>query len=93
MDFALEHNATTIVMTIITLYALFGDDIRILVTNASGDPVFWVFNIIAMFAFTVEILISSIVKKDYWLGFFFWLDVISTLSLVLDIGWVNQEIF
>ena len=44
-------------MTVITLYALFGDDIRILVTDSGGDPVFWIMNIIAMFAFTMEIII------------------------------------
>lgn len=85
----LEHNITTIIMTVITLYALFGDDIRILVTGKKGDEVFWIFNILAMVAFMVEIIISSLVKKDYWLGFFFWLDVISTASLILDIGYIS----
>lgn len=80
-------------MTMITLYALFGDDIRILVTDKNGDPYFWVVNILAMAAFLGEIIVSSLVKKDYWLGFFFWLDVISTLSLVLDIGWISNELF
>lgn len=76
-------------MTVITLYALFGDDIRILCTDKDGDEIFWIFNIISMFAFIVEIIISSLVKKDYWLGFFFWLDVISTASLILDIGYIS----
>jgi hypothetical protein len=37
MDNFLEHNITTFVMTVITVYALFGDDIRILATNKYGD--------------------------------------------------------
>ena len=28
-------------MAVITIYALFGDDIRILVTDNQGDPYFW----------------------------------------------------
>lgn len=49
-------------MTIITIYALFGDDFRILTTNKDGDEVFWVLNIIAMVAFSLEIVIASIVQ-------------------------------
>ena len=75
-------------MTIITLYALFGDDIRVLVTDIDGDPTFWVLNIIALWAFSFEIMAASLAKPDYFNGFFFWLDFISTASLLLDIGWV-----
>ena len=46
-----------------------------------------------MFAFTFEIIFSSIAKPKYFNGFFFWLDVISTLSLLLDIGWVTSALF
>ena len=34
----------------------------------------------------VELILSSIGKDDYFNSFFFWLDLISTLSLVTDIG-------
>ena len=37
--------------------------------------------------FTLELVLASIAKKDYFLGFYFWLDIISTLSLIPDIGW------
>ena len=52
-------------MTLITLYALFGDDIRVLSTNKDGDPGFWIMNIIAMFFFALEIIVSSTVKVIY----------------------------
>ncbi len=28
-------------MTILTLFVLFGDDMRILATDKNGDPIFW----------------------------------------------------
>lgn len=93
MSALLENNITTVVMTLITIYALFGDDVRVLSTDKHGDPVFWILNIIAMVFFTIEIVISCLIKKDYFLGFFFWLDTISTLSLFLDIGWVSNKLF
>lgn len=36
---------------------------------------------------------ASFAKDDYFLGFYFWLDVISTLSLLLDVGWISNSIF
>ena len=38
--------------------------------------------------FTIEIILASISKEDYFGGFYFWLDLISTVSLITDIGWI-----
>jgi len=46
-----------------------------------------------MIAFSLEIFIASLCKNDYFNGFFFWLDVVSTFSLLLDIGWVTTVLF
>ena len=62
MEVILEDNVTSVIMTVITLYALFGDDVRVLVTDINGDPTFWILNIIALFAFSFEIILASIVK-------------------------------
>lgn len=51
-------------MTVITIYALFGDDIRILSTDKNGDPYFWVINIAAMVFFTIELIVASIAKVN-----------------------------
>lgn len=58
----MDNEITSVVMTIITLYALFGDDVRVLVTNKDGDSTFWIMNIIALCLFSVEIIFSSICK-------------------------------
>jgi hypothetical protein len=80
-------------MTIITLYALFGDDIRVLTTDKHGDPTYWTLNIIALISFSLEIIVASLCKENYFNGFFFWLDTISTISLLLDIGYVTEPLF
>ena len=61
MDF-LDSVTISLIMTIITLYALFGDDVRVLVTNKDGDPFFWILDIIALCAFGLEIITASICK-------------------------------
>lgn len=81
-------------MGILTVYALFGDDIRVLVINNKyEDPYFWGVTLFCFILFLVEIILSSIAKDDYICGFFFWLDFVSTVSLIFDIGWVSDLIF
>lgn len=92
MNKILENNIYIIFMTIVTIYALFGDDFRLLFSPKSGDPVFWSITCVAMFLFLVELIMSSIAQKDYFLGFYFWLDLIATVSLITDIGWIYNEI-
>jgi len=75
-------------MTLITVYALFGDDIRNLFFTKEEDDVFFSLTCVCMFFFFLEIVLSSISKEDYFLGFYFWLDLVATASLIFDIGWV-----
>jgi hypothetical protein len=74
-------------MTIVTFYALFGDDVRSLAFGVDADATFYGLTIAAMSLFAIEIILASIAKEDYFLGFYFWLDTVATISLVFDIGW------
>jgi hypothetical protein len=42
--------------------------------------------------FTLEIFINSCVVNDFKFSFFWWLDIIATLSLIPDIRWVIEVI-
>ena len=41
----------------------------------------------------VEVVLQSMGKDEYMWGFFFWLDIIATASLVLDVTWVSPSGF
>ncbi|EER05521.1 conserved hypothetical protein [Perkinsus marinus ATCC 50983] len=82
-----------IVTSIFTIYALFGDDIRVSSTSHTADPTFDVLTSISLFIFTVEVLAASIGKDDYLWSFFFFLDVLSTASLILDLTFVAEALF
>ncbi len=82
-----------IIVNSFTLYALFSDDSRILFFREKSDSVFDVLTIIALLSFSFEIVASSLVKKDYFNSFFFWLDLVSTLSLLFDISFLFGGIF
>ena len=43
-----------------------------------------------MFLFALEILLNTIVVDDFKYSFFFWLDIIATLSLIPDIVWLSD---
>ena len=44
--------------------------------------------IVSFILFTTEIIINSIVVDEFKYSFFFWLDIVATLSLIPDVKWV-----
>ena len=83
----MDHWCYSLFMVILTLFALVFDDIRILAFPKSMDDFCFTITSIIMAIFSIELVISSVAVKGYFLSFFFWLDIISTLSLLTDIGW------
>eukprot|EP00927_Polykrikos_kofoidii_P039002 TRINITY_DN33446_c0_g1_i1.p1 TRINITY_DN33446_c0_g1~~TRINITY_DN33446_c0_g1_i1.p1 ORF type:complete len:1000 (+),score=129.26 TRINITY_DN33446_c0_g1_i1:88-3000(+) len=79
--------------TVLTIYALFGDDMRLLLTAKPSDPIFDFITILSMVIFSIEIVALSIGKSGYFLDILFWLDVLSTVTLVLDVTTLNEDIF
>lgn len=88
LDKFLENYAVVGTMSAITVYSLFFDDIRSLALNVSQDDVAYGFTCFAFAMFAIEIFLASISKEVYFLTFFFWLDVVSTISMIPDIGWI-----
>jgi class 3 adenylate cyclase len=91
LEWFLDLAYTQIFMGIVTVYALFADDIRMLAFTKAEDEIFYTLTTVSMGLFLVEIVLCCFAKDGYFNGFFFWLDVISTLSLVGDIGWIVPE--
>mmetsp|Transcript_40429 Transcript_40429/g.61671 ORF Transcript_40429/g.61671 Transcript_40429/m.61671 type:complete len:93 (+) Transcript_40429:475-753(+) len=75
-------------MTLITIYALFFDDLRVLKFNKEHDDIFFGITLIGIISYTVEIALSVYGKPGYYKSFFFWLDLCSTLSMIPDCEWV-----
>ena len=68
-----------------TLYGLLGDDIRLYFFTKQNDNVFLTLNILTLCLFSLEVFLSSIGIPSYFGNFFFWLDLISTISIITDI--------
>ena len=87
-----EGKFVTTLMTVVTLFALFGDDFRLWFFDSWIDPYFYSALIISFAIFGLEILLNSCVVDDFKYSFFFWLDIVATLSLIVDIAWLVQII-
>jgi hypothetical protein len=79
-------------MTILTVFALFGDDIRVLAFSQREDDVFYGLSAVCLLFFLLELVLSSFAKPGYVWSFYFWLDLVATISLLPDIGWIWQLI-
>lgn len=88
----MDSTAVTVFMTLVTIYALYFDDFRILFFPKSADDVFFGITLIGMICFALEIILASFSKDDYIFSFFFYLDLVSTLSMIPDCGWIWEAI-
>ncbi|TMW62301.1 hypothetical protein Poli38472_009794 [Pythium oligandrum] len=84
----LEARGFTVLMLIVTVYALFGDDIRLSLAHKSADNSFFSLATLCLVLFSFEFFLSCYAKPGYLWSFYFMLDLIATFSVLPDIGWV-----
>jgi len=84
-----DNAAFSVLAFALTIYALTGDDIRLLFYSLEHDQIFDIFVLTCLVIFSLEILLACLGKDDYIFGFFFWLDVVSTVTLILDLSMVR----
>ena len=90
----IDHFIFDITIFILTIFALFSQDIKILAGFPSKiDNILDIFSIICFSFFLIEIILSIFAKDHYLFSFFFWLDFISTLSILFDISILQEKIF
>lgn len=87
-----EGKVVTIIMSLVTLFALVGDDIRLWIFDKPADFTFNFGLLISFILFTTEILLNTVVIDEFKYSFFFWLDIIATLSVVIDIPWITDPL-
>jgi len=85
-----EHKFVVALTTLLTVWVLLSEDLKVILTDRPADIYIGWIGISCMAVFTLEIVLSSIGKDDYFLGFFFFLDVVSTASLILDLPWISD---
>ena len=92
MGVVIEHKYSSILFIILTLIALFLDDIRIAFTPKGADPFVDSVFLFCFLAFLIEMVFTSISKNDYLFSFFFWLDLAALISILFDIYYLLDAI-
>lgn len=77
-------------MSILTIYTIFAIDIDKGFFNVYASTYFSAVHSIAIFLFLLEITILSITKKEYFNKFYFWVDCFSTLTMFLELIWIEN---
>jgi hypothetical protein len=88
----LEGVGYSIFISVVTLVTLFADDFRLIFFSPSFDDHFSVVAIVCMCVFGFEIIVLSLVMEGYFLRYYFWLDMISTFTMLFDITWFANVI-
>ena len=88
----MNHWSVNLLTLIMTIFALFGDDCRLAFTTKEVDFTFYNLTLICLIGFTIEITINCLCQNNYFNSFYFYLDVISTISLIADIKYI-MDIF
>eukprot|EP00948_MAST-09A_sp_MAST-9A-sp1_P003262 g3262.t1 len=88
----LRNPWTQAFVLIVTIYALFGDDMRIAWLPKSVDDVFGALSLLAIIVFAVEITLNLYVDGKEYMEFYFWLDVVATLSIVPDLTFLYPQL-
>lgn len=88
----LQSGPVTMWMANVTVWSLFGDDLRLLATDVSADVGFLVMVYVCLASFALELAMSVLAIDGYAGGFYFWLDFVATSSLFMDIPQIKSAL-
>jgi hypothetical protein len=92
----MQSDAYVMIYVFATFYSLFMDEIRVLTLPMTADDTVFAFMFITFLLFFMEIFLLTFVHWDdqrYIGRTFFWLDIVSVLSITIDIPWMRDAIF
>ena len=76
-----------------TLFGLFGEDVKQAFFDKSADKVFLVTTIICIVTLGLEIILNTFIDTNYCGSFFFYLAIICKLTMFIDIDPIKDFIF
>ena len=86
-----DSNIFVVFFMVLTFFIMFIEDIQVFLPRYVDETIDFL-ETFTLFLFILEIVLTSIAKEDYVNSFFFWLDIISTVSLIMDISFMFDPI-
>eukprot|EP00493_Phyllostaurus_siculus_P027793 UN28141 len=88
-----DSTGWTITSSAATIISLFLRDMVLMTMPKSYDAVALDgFLTLCVIYFTLELILATIAKENFFGSFFFTLDVVGTVSLILDVPWIQDSI-
>jgi hypothetical protein len=85
----MDSPGVQVFLGVLLLMSLFISDSWVLANaHTTDDDVLYTILCIIFGIFVLETTVLSYCQDGYLLGFFFWMDTLGTLSIILDIGWI-----
>ena len=88
LNFLIDNFAFIITITIMSIFVLLIDDIKLAAIPGSADYILDILKIICLVTFSFEAIFYCICKDGYLNSFLFWMDIISIASLLQDIEFI-----
>lgn len=85
LDLVFEHDGYFASISSLVIYCIFADDIRFGFLSISWDMFIDISLLIIMIIFGIEFILSCTFKTNYLLTFYCYIDLLSLLSIVMDI--------
>ena len=79
-------------MSVLTVYILFADDVRTAAFGVEVDEYFYGVAVGCLSLFTLDICLLFYSRPAYRFSFYFYLDCIATISLIADIDWIWSQL-
>ncbi|GMI32490.1 hypothetical protein TeGR_g15162 [Tetraparma gracilis] len=86
----LDGNVVQVVMLCATAYALVADDLSKWTGSGSNDAALSIVTFVVLVLFTVELFVSVYCVPEY-MHFFFWLDLVASLSLIPEVDFLVDD--
>ena len=87
-----KTNYYLIIKLCIIIFILIEEELKNLFTNKTADLPFSIIILIFILFYIFELIMFSLLLKDYFLKFYFWIDIISIISTLFDIHWFCNAI-
>jgi len=79
-------------MALMTLYVVFGEELKLAAFPPSADIGLEALTIVCLGVFLAEIALSSAARPHFFLSFYFWVDLVATLSLFVEFPMIRRQV-
>jgi hypothetical protein len=81
----INHSYYIVISTILTFFILYAEDFRILFFNQSADKAINIFFCLSFGFFLLDSIWFSLAQKGYFNSFQFYIEVLATMTILMDL--------